>query len=338
MAVLGLDCPPVGVTLATAEFLAEAAASGVSFERTLTVGRQALFVGPTRLWPMLQEHGLRPSQSKAAFRRQLGWKVWSDPFFKLLGASEVEAIDASGYQDASIIHDLNTPIAPKLREQFDVVFDCGTLEHIFNVPVALKSYMEMVRVGGRLILVLPANNLFGHGFYQFSAELFYSALSEQNGYTVERMLICNQDSDTVHRFRSRVQVSLVQGPRYEVADPRVVRHRVTLVDDQPSLLMVQARRTARKPVFEMPPKQSDYLTLWDAHKDSTQAAPADNASRRLRNRLPPQVRNELVQPALLWLQWDAIPGLMPLLDPFARRRSRRRRSLSNRRLFGRIDR
>lgn len=54
--------------------------------------------------------------------------------------------------------------------------DGGALEHTFNVPVALTSYMEMVRVGGRLILVSPANDHFGHGFYQFSAELFYSAL------------------------------------------------------------------------------------------------------------------------------------------------------------------
>jgi hypothetical protein len=86
--------------------------------------------------------------SKAAFRRQLGWQVWSDPFFKLLGASQVGPIDVSAYQGASIIHDLNEPIPGALHERFDVVFDCGTLEHIFNVPVALKSYMDMVRVGG----------------------------------------------------------------------------------------------------------------------------------------------------------------------------------------------
>jgi SAM-dependent methyltransferase len=328
----------VGVTLATAEFLAEAAAGGVCFECTLTVGRQSLFVGPTLLWPMLQEHGLRPSQSKVAFRRELGWKAWSDPFFQLLGASEVKAIDASDYQGASIIHDLNIPIPRKLQEQFDVVFDCGTLEHIFNAPVALKSYMEMVKVGGHLILVLPANNLFGHGFYQFSAELFYSALSEQNGYTVERMLICQEDSDAVYRFRDRAQVSLVYGPRYEVADPRVVGQRVTLQDDQPTMLMVQARRIARKPVFEPAPEQSDYLTLWDSRVASKEPLPANPPSRRLRNRLPPRVRNELVQPALLWLQWDAMPRLIPLLDPFARRRTRRERALSNPRLFGRIDR
>jgi hypothetical protein len=328
----------VGVTLATAEFLAEAAAGGVRFDRTLTIGRQQLFVGPTRLWPMLHQHDLWPGQSKATFRRQLGWQAWSDPFFRLLGASEVEAIDASDYQDASIMHDLNTPIPAKLHEQFDVVFDCGTLEHVFNAPVALKSYMEMVRVGGHLILVVPANNLFGHGFYQFSAELFYSALSEQNGYAVERMLISREDPDVVHRFRDRAQVSLVYGPRYEVADPRVVRQRVTLQDDRPNMLMVQAKRVARKPVFEPAPEQSDYLTVWDAHVEPTEPRPAGSGSSRLRARLPPRLRNELVQPALLWLQWDAMPRLMLLLDPFARTRTRRARSLSNERVFRRIDR
>lgn len=287
---------------------------------------------------MLRKHGLRPRQSKSEFRRQLGWQVWADPLFKLLGACEVEAIDASDYQGASVIHDLNEPIPPELHERFDVVFDCGTLEHVFNVPVALKSYMEMVRVGGHLILVLPANNYFGHGLYQFSAELFYSALSQQNGYIAQRVLICNEEGDIVHRFRGRAQVSLAYGPRYDVADPRVVKQRVTLVDKRPSMLMVQAKRTAVTSVFKTPPEQSDYLTLWGVHEASKGAAPANAPpALRLRKLLPPSMRNQLVQPALLWLQWDAIPRLMPLLDPFARRRNRRERSLSNRRSFKRID-
>jgi SAM-dependent methyltransferase len=326
----------MGFTLATAEFLAEAAAGGVSFNRTLTVGRQALFVGPARLWPMLERHGVRPGVSKSEFRRELGWEPWSDPYFKLLGASEVDAIDASGYEGASIVHDLNEPVPAELHERFDVVCDCGSLEHIFNVPVALRSYMEMVRVGGRLILMLPANNLFGHGLYQFSAELFYSALSEPNGYTVERMLICNEDADTWHLFRSFGQVSLVHGPRYEVADPRAVRQRVTLVDDKPGTLMVQARRIARRAIFETPPEQSDYLTMWDAHEAAStepESSGALSARERLSSRLPVQ----RFQPALLWLRWDGIPRLLPLLDPLARIRSRRARSLSNRRWFRRVD-
>lgn len=323
----------MGISLAATEFLAEAASGGVSFERTLTIGRQALAVGPDRIWPVLEKHGLQPHLSRAAFRRQLGWQTSSDPLLKLLGATEVEAVDASGYEGASIVHDLNEPIPEELRERFDLVLDAGTLEHVFNVPVALKSYMDMVRVGGHLILMLPANNMFGHGFYQFSAELFYSALTEHNGYVIQRMVLCHDDFDTVYRFRGRARVSTTYGPRYDVADPRVVRQRVEFQSDPANMLMVQAMRTSRKSVFASSPKQSDYVRLWDAHDAPAQTA-AEMVPPRLRGRLPFE---RVLQPALLWLRWDGLPRLLPLLDPLAGRRSRRERSLANRRLFTRID-
>lgn len=327
----------MGITLAIADFLAEAAASGVSFERTLTVGRQYLLVGPNRIWPVLQKHGLQPAESRAAFRRQLGWEPWSDPLFKLLGAHEVESIDRSKYEGASIIHDLNEPVPRELHERFDLVVDGGTLEHIFNIPVALKNYMHMVRVGGRLILALPANNQFGHGFYQFSAELFYSALSAQNGYAIERMLIYHDDFGTQYRFRRRAQSSPGFGPRYQVADPRVVRQRVALERDSANMLMVQAKHIDDKPVFEAPPEQSDYVSVWAAHEAAPEPAPPKMTLPRVRRHLPPRVRNQVVQPVLLWLRWDGVPRVLPLLDPFARRRNRRDRSVANRRLFRRID-
>lgn len=334
----------MGITLATAEFLAEAAAGGVSFERTLTIGRQHLLVRPARIWPVLQKHGLQPEESRAAFRRQLGWEPWADPLFKLLGARQIESMDTSTYEGASIIHDLNEPIPSELHERFDLVVDGGALEHIFNVAVALKSYMEMVRVGGHLIVISPANNMFGHGFYQFSAEFFYSALSEQNGYAVERMLIYHDDVYTWYRLPERLQgshrmpdVSSGYGPRYEVADPRVVRERVELQRDSPNLLMVQAKRTSRKPVFESSPQESDYVSLWEANEAALVPAsapapkptPAPTALIRLRRRLPESVR--------LWLRWEGIPRIMPLLDPVAGRRDRRRRSVANQRLFRRLD-
>jgi 2-polyprenyl-3-methyl-5-hydroxy-6-metoxy-1,4-benzoquinol methylase len=63
------------------------------------------------------------------------------------------------------------------------VFDGGTLEHIFDYPTAIKNCMKMVKPGGHLLLTTPANNWFGHGFYQFSPELFYSFVSFSFFYT-----------------------------------------------------------------------------------------------------------------------------------------------------------
>ena len=136
-----------------------------------------------------------------------------------------------------------------------------------------------MRVGGHLILCLPANNLSGHGFYQFSAELFYSALSDQNGYAVERILICQDDFETVHRFRGRALGSPRYGPRYEVADPRIVRQRVGLPGALGNILMVEAKRTARKSVLEAPPEQSDYVRVWAGERISARASHSkDDAS------------------------------------------------------------
>ncbi|GHV03646.1 hypothetical protein AGMMS50229_03290 [Campylobacterota bacterium] len=42
--------------------------------------------------------------------------------------------------------------------------------------------MELVKTGGHLILGTPIDNYYGHGFYQFSPELFFSLLDRDNGF------------------------------------------------------------------------------------------------------------------------------------------------------------
>src|SRR5204863_4169092 len=107
--------------------------------------------------------------------------------------------------------------------------------------------MEMVSLGGHLLIVTPANNYFGHGFYQFSPELFYRVLSEQNGFEVVRMTCFGSDPES---------------PWYEVKDPRVVRKRVTLFNSVPTSLAICARRTRLTSIFSEPPQQSDYSAEW----------------------------------------------------------------------------
>lgn len=334
----------MGLTAAGAAFLAEAAGAGVTFGRTLTIGRQRVLLGPDRIWNELSRVGIHPAISKGTFRRQLGWDAWADPFFHLLGAEDVKAIDVSNYEGSALVHDLNEPVPAELHEQFDVVFDGGSLEHIFNVPVALRSYMEMVAVGGRLFVHTPANNYFGHGLYQFSAEFFYRTLSDDAGYSVERMLLCTEDTDAPGRVGARRFAYTDHGPRYEVADPRAVGQRVTLVDDQPAMLLVQAKRIARKPIFSEHPKQSDYAAAWRKHESPSVLLPGprravtDSAATMFARRLPPSVRARIVHDVLLRIHQDWVRRLMPLLDPRRRRRAMRERSLTNRTFYRRIDR
>ena len=66
--------------------------------------------------------------------------------------------------------------------QYSTVIDAGTLEHIYNIPQAFMNCSSLCKPGGQILHILPANNFCGHGFWQFSPELFFSLYSVENGY------------------------------------------------------------------------------------------------------------------------------------------------------------
>jgi hypothetical protein len=246
----------MGLDINVVRFMIAAHKQGARFDRVLTLGRQQLNVYPARMKTLLARAGLPtgafehpatsagPEGARPEGARPEGF---AEPFFAALGAREITSLDASDFEGASVIHDLNLPLPDTFKEQYDVVYDGGTLEHVFNLPVALKNCMELVRRDGRFFAHTPANNLCGHGFYQFSPELFFRALSPANGFEVERVI--------VH----------VIGPYnrwYEVSDPDKIRERVDLITCVPIHMLVQARRREIVPVFAQWPQQSDYSALW----------------------------------------------------------------------------
>lgn len=158
---------PMGFTGPIAEFLVEARLGGADFTETLTLGHQSLFVSPRRLGRLLARNALWPPgltlrEFYAGFTESPGYV---DSFLRGLGAQRVDSMDASPYERAGIIHDLNTPVPDELKESYTVILPGGTLEHVFNFPIALKSCMEMLRPGGRLFIYAVGNQQFGHGFY-----------------------------------------------------------------------------------------------------------------------------------------------------------------------------
>ncbi len=126
---------------------------GSSFRRVATLGRQ---------W------GLENAYCEGMIKREFSSEV-------------VDSFDNSGYERATHIADLGAPMA--YYEGYDTVFDGGTLEHIYNIPQALLNASMLCKPGGQILHVLPANNMCGHGFWQFSPELFFSLYREPNGYT-----------------------------------------------------------------------------------------------------------------------------------------------------------
>jgi len=210
-----------------------------------------------------------PALAEQVVRECGGFGGYAESFLKHMGAREVESLDASAYEHATHIHDLNSPLPNHLTARYSLVIDGGSLEHVFNFPQALKNCMQAVEPDGHLALITPANNQFGHGFYQFSPDLFYRALSSQNGFQIQLMLIL-----AAHR-----------GARWRsIVDPAEVGARVTLTSPWQSLLFVLARRISDVEPFTTAPQQSDYTVAW-----SDPSRPVSNRL-LLYQRLPTPIR------------------------------------------------
>ena len=236
----------IGIDLNGAQFLTYAKSNGVDFTNTAMIGRQCLYVSRPEMRKLLASCGWRLSEAEAAAICD-DTEGYSEAFFNFLGATRAHSFDYSDYENATHTHDMNEPIPHKFKEAYTVVFDGGSLEHVFNFPVAIKNCMEMVKLGGHYLAITPANNFFGHGFYQFSPELYFTIFSEQNGFEITKIIAFEETANPIW---------------YAVKSPRDVAGRVTLANSWPVFLLVIAKKIARFPIFEQTPQQSDYLTLW----------------------------------------------------------------------------
>lgn len=242
----------MGIIKSNVEVLLDAKSRGVNFGSTLTLGRLKWYVTGRELVNAANRYNVDASNAQ----KELESAEYSDGFFtKVLGANELTALDNSEYEGASFSHDLNITIPQRFEQKFDVVIDSGTLEHVFNFPTALANCMKMLKVGGTLFICTPANNHMGHGFYQFSPELFYRVFQNENGFAMQRALLLRHPYPGAE-LSSRQSL-------YDVVDANVVRQRVGLVDSKPTLLVVEAKKLEHKEVFASYPQQSCYTRVWD---------------------------------------------------------------------------
>ncbi len=295
------------------------------FDRTLTLGRQYMLLSPARLERILREYGCWPPPGgEPEFRRALAENHWRfDLFARALGAQSVVACDASGYEGADLIHDLNLPIPAEWEQQYDVVIDGGTLEHVFHFPTAISNCMRLLKPGGHLFLFTPANNYFGHGFYQFSPELFYRVLTGGNGFRVERMVVI--EDGMVQSSLLGVRYGFpVAGRPHAVRDSAVIRQRVTLVNRKPTALYVLARKTAHVVPFRTFPQQSFFVEQWQPKAGS--ASPEPGWGHRLLRWVHSRFSEHFIR--------ETLPRLALLLDPLRGVRWRRQNSFRNAAFFG----
>ena len=238
----------MGLDNTAAQVLSGARAIGADFNSTMMIGRQWLLANPALIDDIAQFHGVTPTARDPD-------DAFAEPFFRMLGAQTINSIDYSDYESATVVHDLNCPLPPDLRARYDVVFDGGTLEHVFNFPTALKSCLEMVRVGGLFVQVSNANNFMGHGFWQISPELMYRSLSEANGFEIVTVML--------RELREATPRGRLHAPYQLARDPNALGWRVELVNRRPTYIITIARRTSEVPIFATAPQQSDYERFWE---------------------------------------------------------------------------
>ena len=247
----------MGLNVTTARFLCSLRAKGLSFVKTLTLGRQHNRLTEEKLNSIRSEYDIdnvAPQTGDSA-------PEFADSFFYSMGAENVDVMDVSDYEGANIIHDMNREIPPDLKNRYSLVLDGGTLEHVFEYPTALRNAMNMVQLGGHLVLATPCNNMMGHGFYCFSPELFWRAFTPENGFRVSRMVIADYHENSQW---------------HEVSDPKAIRQRVLLTSaGQMSLLYVAAQKIENLEPFRVPPQQSDYALVWNKEATLQEVVPQD---------------------------------------------------------------
>ena len=208
-------------------------------------------------------------------------------FFELLGFDEVVSVDVSDYEGVDLVHDFNQPTPPELHHRFDVVFEGGTIQHIFDLRRVFTNIHDVLKPGGRVIHAMsPSNNHVDLGFYMFSPTLFADAYSTF-GYTIEAFYLFDY---VPFWFRGR----------YYSRPSRVYRYEPGCLDHlsygrwgnrQTSMFIVATKSPGA--TVDRTPQQGHYRQMWREQEGVDASAPP----------APPQGTHAYTRaprPVLLW--------------------------------------
>lgn len=156
-------------------------------KKIVTLGTLYPFVNSREARDLLK-NGVNTGVPKENFSRHL--------FIDTLSALTCKSLDVSDYQESEIICNLNLPVPKELHNQFDVVVDAGTLEHLSNLSTALENLFNILSVDGIYYFSVPCNNWVDHGFFQFSPTFFVDLCKENP--SLELVELCISTANAYH--------------------------------------------------------------------------------------------------------------------------------------------
>lgn len=132
----------------------------------------------------------------------MSWDVAKIFYQVFLDYREIVAIDFGG-TEKSLKLDLNQPIT--LGREFDVVYNGGTAEHVFNVWQFFKTVHDHTARGGVMIHGAPFTGWIDHGFFNFNPTFFWD-LAAANGYIIQLFLYTELTPLKIIRIPQREQL------------------------------------------------------------------------------------------------------------------------------------
>lgn len=180
---------------------------------------------------------------------------FAETFFERLGYDSVQSLDMSPFEGASIIQDLSAPLDPALIGQFDVIYDGGTCEHIFELPTAFRNVDRLLKEGGVLIGHSPCNNWINHAFYQINPEMVYGFWEKAMGYEVLQLIL----QPLLPNFSDRVVTTT--NPNKTGVRPRL---KGKLPNNSPIMMCYAVRKPTKQTEATGRAYQTDYVEKWNA--------------------------------------------------------------------------
>lgn len=202
------------------------------------LGRQKMHFRPKEWTPRLIE-ALAELGIEAGPEDLFQEDKFCETFLKTIGWPRMESLDFSAIEGAEHIHDLSLPVGPDLTGRFDLVYDGGTTEHVFDIAQAFRNVDAMLKPEGIFISCVGTEGWFGHGFYQIGPDIPWRYWVASLGY---EMLGCW----TFTRQETE--------PPRPVADPTGVPGGATMRFARPRFIFYAVRKKPRegapKPVIQ----------------------------------------------------------------------------------------
>ena len=219
----------MALTFHTFKFLEKLKKNNLNFGETLTIGRL---------------NNLLEKEDFKLLNIQIDQNVYADNLLKQhFNLLSLNALDYSSFEDADIIHDLNIPLENS-NKQFNTIIDFGTSEHVFNVIECLKNISNLCKINGHIVHCLPANNNCGHGFWQFSPELFFNIYDNRNGFDETEIFLIN----------------LFDKKNWYKINKQKIGERLELNSKEPLYLLVKTKKIGKNLYQNI--NQSDYEQQW----------------------------------------------------------------------------